>query len=911
MSVVLVIRSQRNRFLPMASPILALAILMILVCGAQLLEHLSFDIQLDTPAWVLSLWLTTSILILPIWTHIIGEYKYQQKLPIKHNAWMYIEPLITISVAFYAAFEQNGHIRNLPDLLGDYQPFHFAYMVTVSTFVVAWSVYNVSLKSQRNLSSLFQFGACLALPLLLFLGYRIGLVSKPMGASALVLLLIWAAKESDLLNVIPSAMSGVLRRIDAGVLVFNSQRQLVYRNSSAKQLLQTSGAPDTSLKKTYNNRVTHLDDLPEGVRTAFNFDSEKTQNQLIELPASLYLNRETSDNSKLNNCYLDATLSPIKNDKTQHYLGSILVLKNVSKRVHSELKLAQSNQQLLQLDQQKSDFFAGISHEFRTPLTLSIGGLSDALNGDYGDVSETLSPVLEQAKQNNQRLLRLVAQLLELSRLDSLKFDRGAALLNPQEISLERVLEGVLANFESLAPKQKTKIQRNNQSSSSQLWFDLNSLEKVIMNLVSNALKSIQESGEIIITLADNDTAITLSVKDTGNGIPETVLPHIFKAFYYHDKPHPQWPTGTGIGLYLVKTILDTHGATITVNSTEGEGSEFIVTFIKGHQHLDHLTDIKALAPASNQENVTHLTRDFSDDIELDESAEIPNEVDYYALSESPNTSSKQTNQDSEKLVLVVEDNVQMRRYIRHHLAKEFRLIEAEDGEEGFELAKQSVPDLILSDLMMPTSNGLQMSHNIRSTPATSHIPIILLTAKAEPNDKLDGFKLGIDDYITKPFDATELIVRIHNLIKSRDILRERFSKDFTSSQSIKTSTNSPLLDQESLFLKRLDTYISSNLSNSDLLIADVATEFHMSERSFHRKLNALTGSSPKQYIIKLKMRVACKLLSESDLTISAIALNSGFGGSAQFSRAFKHQYQVSPKEYRDQAKLKVHVNSQ
>ena len=183
------------------------------------------------------------------------------------------------------------------------------------------------------------------------------------------------------------------------------------------------------------------------------------------------------------------------------------------------------------------------------------------------------------------------------------------------------------------------------------------------------------------------------------------------------------------------------------------------------------------------------------------------------------------------------------------------------------------------------------------------------MTAKNERKDKLDGFKLGIDDYITKPFEASELIARIHNLITSREVLRQHFSRTVDSSQALLEQTYTPLIEQEASFLTQLNAYLTAHLDNSDLLIKDIAAEFNMSERSFHRKLNALTGASPKQYIIKYRMEAACKLLVDTDKAISYIALTTGFGGSTQFSRAFKHQYQVSPSEYREQFQIPSTLN--
>ena len=925
MAALLIIRSHRNRFLPMAVPIGVLAALLTMVCTLQLLVHLNIGIQFTLPNWAQGLRFCLSFFILPFWIQVINEYKNGKTQPIRSGSWFYIEPVMTVCVVAYNVSVSTESFKTATDMLGVYRPFHFYYMLTLATAVLAWSVFNVSKKTQRNVYSLMQFGACLAIPMLLFFAFRFEVISKPLGASALVLLLVWAAKESDLLNVIPSAMSGVLKQIDAGVMVFNAQHQLVYHNLFAEELLLISSHNASSIKTT--TQITHIDGLPNEIRSAFDFDSQQTQSALVQIPTISRLNSQTETKKdikeSLNNependgetCYLDASLTTIQNDKTKQNLGSILVLKDVSKRINSELKLAKSNKQLEQLDRQKSDFFAGISHEFRTPLTLSIGALTDALNGDYGTMPKKLNPVLNEAKENNQHLLRLVSQLLELSRLNEVQLNQGNAFFDPQKLSLKQLIKRTLANFESLGSKHTIKVDLRDNSSTDQLWFDTNSLEKVLMNLISNAFKSIQDNGQIDITLTDNQTSIKLSVKDSGHGISEDVLPNIFKAFYYHDTPHPNWPTGTGIGLYVTKQILDTHGANISVSSVEHQGTEFVIKFIKGREHLSSLISQPTTTQTiSNIDESSQLNIASSDTINTNEltnkiSNKTSNKIGEPTKNELETSNDKSFNSNTEKLVLVVEDNVQMRRYIRHHLAQEFRLIEAEDGEEGFALAQQSVPDLILSDLMMPKVSGLQLSRKIRSHAATSHIPIILLTAKNERKDKLDGFKLGIDDYITKPFEASELIARIHNLITSREVLRQHFSRTVDSSQALLEQTYTPLIEQEASFLTQLNAYLTAHLDNSDLLIKDIAAEFNMSERSFHRKLNALTGASPKQYIIKYRMEAACKLLVDTDKAISYIALTTGFGGSTQFSRAFKHQYQVSPSEYREQFQIPSTLN--
>lgn len=822
-------------------------------------------------------------IVIPIYVYCISEYKHNKKIPISHYAWLWIEPvMVHIAIAINIPNIDPTLSFKHYDLIGNYYYFHFTYVLIAMPVLVIWSVRIVNKKNNNSLYKTVQFCLCLATPMVLFTLFIFGFLAKPIGASTMILILLWAAKESNLLDAVPSALSGILNRVNVGVLVFNVPMQLVYSNAFARLFL-----PPFETAKKDNHKLT-LSCLPDELKKPFDFDLTETQNVVVKLNKELS-EQITSKKSPYLDCYIDATLSPIYNPKTEQFLGQTLLLQDVSERELSALSLADNNLQLTNLNQRKSDFFANISHEFRTPLTLSIGGLSDTLNGGYGALPSNFVPVLNNVKHNNQRLLTLVEQLLELSRLN-----QGQSLYRPTAINLSDVLSGVLANFESIALKQKITINVTNEADLQTLWFDENSLEKVLMNVISNAFKSIHQQGNIDLTISQQAMELSLSIKDSGHGIAEDVLPFIFDAFYYHDRANILWSSGTGIGLYMVKQILDFHGAHISVQSTADIGTEFTIRFKAGNTHLNHTqhndkptiitTETTPIASPTTHTNVhpTHTSNTSG----INEYTEI--------------------NESTEKLILIVEDNIQMRRYIRRHLGQAFRLIEAEDGEEGYALAQQSVPDLILSDLMMPKLNGFELSKKIRNSNATSHIPIILLTAKADPNDKLAGLKLGIDDYITKPFDASELIARVHNLIASREQLKQHFSSfdqttqpDLSQVPITSNKETQKLVSKEALFLERLDSHVFQNMEYSNLRISSIADHFHMSERSLHRKLNALTGNSPKQYVMSLRMQEAQKRLITTTETANAIAISTGFNDAAHFSRAFKAQNQLTPLEFR------------
>lgn len=784
----------------------------------------------------------------------MGEYKASQKISLKYYAWLAIEPVIAFGfIVFKQAELPSDTLQGLArqtHFLGDFALIHRSYMIIMSITLIIWSVKIIRQKTQKKLRPLMQFAACIITPMLLFLAYRDGYIPKPVGAPALVLILIWAAKQSNLLDIIPSALSGVLDKVNAGMMVFNSQNKTVYQNQFAKHLFTH-----------YSNKSAPLDLL----HRTFDFASKHPQS------AQLTLNNDAGDD-----IYIDASLEPIINAKTKQNLGYVALLQDISVRKKSEITLAESNQRLINLDRQKTSFFTGISHEFRTPLTLIIGELNDLLSGEFGSISRTHHQVLSSIKNNNQQLLNLVSQLLELAQLNDNKMP-----FNPQSINLSNYIPSVIANFESIALKQDVTLCFQNNTTNSALCFDIDALNKVLVNLISNALKSIKNGGNISIQLDDSNdgSALELHIKDTGYGIDAAVLPYIFDAFYFHENAHPHWPIGTGIGLHYTKQLLENYGSTIFAASELNKGSQFTVVFNKV-QDTDSLES--ALLPEQAEAQVKHdlLSNSIAKDqhiITTPESGELA---------------------EAERLILIVEDNIGMRRYLRRHLSKEFRLIEAEDGEEGFELAKHSIPDIILTDIMMPKLDGLQFSQLIRNHFATSHIPIIVLTAKSMPADKKRGFELGVDDFLTKPFDTHELSTRIHNLIKSRARLKQHYQQYLNLDTP--TLPHAFLPKKEAPFIEKLHVFVTNNVANKKLLIRDIASHVHMSERSLHRKLHAITGLSPKQWLLNTKVDLATQKLRNSTDSITQIALETGFSDPSHFSKAFKNKHSISPTEYKN-----------
>jgi|GEM_PF-2925674 len=381
-------------------------------------------------------------------------------------------------------------------------------------------------------------------------------------------------------------------------------------------------------------------------------------------------------------------------------------------------------------DQLKSNFLTNISHEFRTPLTLSLGPINDVLEGRFGEVTPAVNQQLISVSKHNQRLLELINQLLDLSRLEAVG-DMDRDKVNAS-IDVVDVLPVMIDSFNAIAKKKQVEMIFVHDLDVANIQMKLSDFEKIIHNLLSNALKSIDQDGVITVRVTESDEdTIVVSLKDTGCGIGAELLPHIFERFYYSEHQHPQWSASTGIGLALVKQLIESHGGGISVESEDGAGSLFVVHLPKS-----------SLSVISSKPEITSAK------------TEMPS-TKPVLMQETNMTTIIPANSKDVPLVLVVEDNDDMREYILSHLNGEYRLLEAANGEDGLLLAQEQVPDLIVSDIMMPGINGVDLCKEIKTDVKTSHIPFILLSAKAEIKDKLEGLAVEANDYLTKPFDST------------------------------------------------------------------------------------------------------------------------------------------------------------
>ncbi|MBX2822505.1 MAG: response regulator [Rhodothermaceae bacterium] len=553
--------------------------------------------------------------------------------------------------------------------------------------------------------------------------------------------------------------------------------------------------------------------------------------------------------------------------------------------------------ELKQANELKSRFLANISHEFRTPLTLTFGPLEDALSGRFSTLDEAL-PSFERARRNGNRLLRLINQLLDLSKIDA-----GALLLRPNRSDLTQHLRQITALFDSFAESKNIHFAKQIPGDSLSYVYDVDKIEKVVVNLLSNAFKFTPPGGKVSVSFSSANGGIEIIVADTGAGISREHLPHLFDRFYQAESTSTRSHEGTGIGLALAKELVELHDGTIRVESTEGFGSRFTVQLPESPK-----SEVQGPEP----EVVERAPKPVLATTVLDE---LP----------TPTTSinSRPRTPDSGPLpvILVIEDNPDMRAYISTHMGNDFELIEAENGRIGVEKAIESVPDLVLSDVMMPEMDGIEACSAIKADERTSHIPVILLTARAQVEDRIAGFESGADAYLAKPFNAEELLVRVNGLIEQRRKLRERFRgmkfeihsermaklPEFYLSVSgdgsqIKPSSPPPepvFHPREAAFLQRVRSLIQDQLDDTQFGVHRLAEELAMSRRQLHRKLSSLTNETPAALIRQVRLSKAASLLMEGTLSVKEVCYAVGFQSESSFGRTFRQEFGVVPSEYR------------
>ncbi len=543
----------------------------------------------------------------------------------------------------------------------------------------------------------------------------------------------------------------------------------------------------------------------------------------------------------------------------------------------------------------KSRFLANISHEFRTPLTLTFGPLDDLLAGRF-QVEEAARPHLERARRNGGRLLRLINQLLDLSKLDA-----GALLLQARRHDLTAHLHQLASLFASIAENRQIQFTTQVPDGPIPHVYDSDKIEKVVINLLSNAFKFTEPEGKILLALTrEAEAAMRIEVADTGPGIAEEHLPHLFDRFYQADSASTRTHEGTGIGLALVKELVELHEGTITVESTLGFGTRFTVLLPAREANVEEEAEAAAFS-APGDGAAQAITGSLTIPSSLRQAGQEEVNADTQEDVDTQEEESEDSAQAQETVVLIVEDNADMRAYIRGHLEDLVTIVEAKNGREGVACAVEEVPDLILSDVMMPEMDGLELCAAVKADERTSHIPVVLLTARAQVEDRIAGFESGADAYLPKPFNAEELRVRVQTLIAERQRLRALFHGATLPETPTEERIPDTLPAREVEFLEKVYGLVEEELGSSQFGAEELAEALHMSRRQFHRKLCALTDEPPSTMIRRLRLERAAALLREGEMSVKEIVFTVGYSSHSTFSRVFSKAYGAPPTVYAEQ----------
>jgi len=482
---------------------------------------------------------------------------------------------------------------------------------------------------------------------------------------------------------------------------------------------------------------------------------------------------------------------------------------------------------------------------------------------------------LQMGYQNAKKLLRLINQLLEISKIES-----GKHKLKVSQKDIVLFVRQIFFTFESIADQKGISLEFKSEMDEIPLYFDAEKMDKVFTNLISNAIKFTNEGGKIFVevsekkelSLEERDT-VEIVVKDSGIGIPKDRLPYIFDRFYQADRIDRSDIEGTGIGLTLAKEFVELHSGKIEVDSELGKGTSIKVILFSGKDHF-------------NSDEISETIAKIDPEFEMDPSL-LSNKL------EEEITDDIEDEINVKESVLVVDDNADIRQFIREQLEDSFQIYEANDGINGIKLAAELIPNLIITDLRMPGIDGFEVIKKLKQDTITSHIPIIILTAKSDQKDKITGLETGADDYLVKPFSTQELIVRVKNLITTRKRLRERYSKTASFNPSDVTESS---IDQ--LFLEKVIKSINDNISNTTYSVDQLAKDVAFSVSQLNRKLKALIDQPAGLYIRTIRLEKAAEMLKNKVATVKEIAFAVGFTEQSNFAKSFKKYFGISPSEY-------------
>jgi signal transduction histidine kinase/DNA-binding response OmpR family regulator len=517
--------------------------------------------------------------------------------------------------------------------------------------------------------------------------------------------------------------------------------------------------------------------------------------------------------------------------------------------------------QLEETDLLKSRFFANISHEFRTPLSLILAPVEEMLNSAKPSIYDHKD--LKMVKRNANRLLDLVNQLLDLSKLEA-----GKMSLQIQQGNLQEWLRILAASFDSLAEAKKITFITHFEIARQEAWFDRDKLEKIISNILSNAFKFTKAGGNVTLSMRTSEDAsdLLVTLADTGIGISQEDLPHVFSPFYQARRTLDDGQPGTGLGLAMVNELVKLHRGKLDLTSQPTAGTTIEITLPISREKLNFAEEL-----VPDREPV------------ISKRTSRPHYI----------TANVEPNSQAEDCILIVEDNAELRNFIANVFHDQFKVITANDGQEGLQTAIELMPDLIISDVMMPRMDGIELTENIREHELTSHIPVLLLTAKSDQESRMDGLRTGADDYLAKPFSTEELRVRVTNLILLRKKLAAKYRNEImngTSEERIPSSDDK--------FVISLRAVINAHMGNASFSVEQLAEEMCLSRTQLFRKVKALLDISPNELINDIRLQRAAVLIRSKADSLTQISYSVGFSEQSYFAKRFRKKYGVSPSEY-------------
>lgn len=526
-------------------------------------------------------------------------------------------------------------------------------------------------------------------------------------------------------------------------------------------------------------------------------------------------------------------------------------------------------EKIVEVERIKSRFFTNISHEFRTPLTLIMGHVRDLEKQQDEEVKMKRSS-LAMLGRNARRLLLLINQLLDIARLEK-------NALQPELVrgDLSKWIRIVVSSFQSLADSQEISFIMQVEDKERKVCFDPDKTEKIVTNLLSNAFKFSEKEGSVEFVLSyfggesKQEEYVKIEVKDSGKGMTKGQLSKIFDRFYQVSSMDTRVVEGSGIGLSLTKELIELLNGTITVESEPGKGTSF--------------------------EIILPVSSDCFPGIDISEHDVQDMENSYEKEIDEVNSGGSEVvgSEEQKELIQVVEDNDDLRKYLVETLAGSYHVLEARNGKDGFEQVKKHLPEIVISDLMMPVMGGKEMTEKLKKDPVTNHIPVIMLTAKADKGSKLEGLKTGADDYLVKPFDSDELKVRVRNLIRQRKLLREKFTSEFLAEKGNK------IIHLKFNALREILEAIEPYIGYPDFDLSALSNELGMTRSQLFRKIRSIADTTPNELVRMVRMRRAARLFRSTDLNVTQVMYEVGMKNPSHFAKSFKKYFRVNPADYR------------